>query len=104
MRALFRSLSLQCDLGADPGYRVRILDGNHLGDCDKCHLPLRDFRGAVLAGQSLIVYDPGTSLVVDLVLCEDAHSQERAPMGRCCRCLSPMSSGLVTAIFAPAPF
>lgn len=64
-----------------PGYRVRILDGNHFPASDKRLKPLRDFRGAALPGQSLVVYDPDTGLVVDLVPCEDAHSQERALMG-----------------------
>ena len=64
-----------------PGYRVRILDGNHFPASDKRIKPLRDFRGAALPGQSLVVYDPDTGLVVDLVPCEDAHTQERALMG-----------------------
>ncbi len=63
-----------------PGYRVRILDGNHFAASDKRLKPLRDFRGAALPGQSLVVYDPDTGLVVDLVPCEDAHAQERALM------------------------
>lgn len=62
------------------GYRVRILDGNHLPASEKRLKPLRAFRGAALPGQSLVVYDPDTGLVVDLVPCEDAHSQERALM------------------------
>jgi IS4 transposase len=44
------------------GYRVRILDGRHLGTSDKRLEPLRDFRGAALLGQSLVVYDPDTGL------------------------------------------
>ncbi|GAB7549670.1 hypothetical protein CS8_093820 [Cupriavidus sp. 8B] len=42
--------------------------------------PLRGFRGAALPGQSLVVYDPDTAMIVDLVPCEDAHAQERAIM------------------------
>ena len=63
-----------------PGYRLRILDGNHLAASEKRLKPLREFRGAALPGQSLVVYDPDTGLVVDLVPCEDAHAQERALM------------------------
>lgn len=62
------------------GYRVRILDGNHFPASDKRLKPLRDFRGAALPGQSLVVYDPDTGLVVDVVPGEDAHAQERALM------------------------
>jgi IS4 transposase len=63
-----------------PGYRLRILDGNHLAASEKRLKPLRGFRGAALPGQSLVVYDPDTGLVVDLVPCEDAHCQERSLM------------------------
>ena len=39
---------------------------------------LRDFRGAALPGQSLVVFDPDLGVVVDLEPGEDAHAQERA--------------------------
>ena len=64
--------------GSLPGWRLRVLDGNHLPASEKRLLPLRGFRGAALPGQSLVVYDPDLGLVVDLVACEDAHASERA--------------------------
>jgi len=64
-----------------PGYRVRILDGNHLAASDKRLKPLRGFRGAALPGQSLVVYDPDRDMVIDMIPCEDGHTQERALMG-----------------------
>lgn len=63
-----------------PGYRLRIVDGNHLPASEKRLKPLRGFRGAALPGQSLVVYDPDWKLVVDLEPCEDGHAQERGPM------------------------
>ena len=63
------------------GYRVRVLDGNHLAASEKRLKPLRGFRGAALPGQSLVVYAPEVDLVVDMVPAEDAHAQERALMG-----------------------
>ena len=63
-----------------PGYRLRIVDGNHLPASEKRLKPLRGYRGAALPGQSLVVYDPDLDLVVDLVLCEDGHAQERTLM------------------------
>jgi IS4 transposase len=63
------------------GYRVRVLDGNHLAGTEKRLRPLRGFRGAALPGQSLVVYAPEDDLVVDILPCEDAHAQERALMG-----------------------
>ena len=64
-----------------PGYEVRIIDGNHLPGSEKRLGAVRDFRGAALPGQSLVVLDPDRDLVVDLVPCEDAHTQERALVG-----------------------
>lgn len=59
------------------GYRIRVLDGNHLPASEKRLKVLRSFRGAALPGHSLVVYDPDLALVVDMVPCEDAHAQER---------------------------
>ncbi len=61
-----------------PGWQVRILDGNHLPASEKRLAPLRDHRGAALPGQALVVYDPDSGLVTDIVACEDAHASERA--------------------------
>jgi IS4 transposase len=61
-----------------PGWQVRVLDGNHLPASEKRLAPLRGFRGAALPGHSLVVYDPDSGLVSDLVACEDAHASERA--------------------------
>ncbi len=68
-------------------YRLRIVDGNHLPASEKRVKPLRvkplrvkPLRGkcsAALPGQSLVVYEPETGLVVDLVPGEDAHACER---------------------------
>jgi IS4 transposase len=63
------------------GYQVRIVDGSHLPASEKRLRPLRGFRGAVLPGQSLVVYLPEEDLVVDMVPGEDAHAQERTLMG-----------------------
>jgi IS4 transposase len=63
------------------GYRVRVLDGNHLAASEKRLKPLRGFRGAALPGQSLVVYAPEVDLVEDILPAEDAHAQERALMG-----------------------
>ena len=71
-----------------PGWRLRVLDGNHLPASEKRLAPLRGWRGAALPGHTLVVYDPDTTLVTDLVACEDAHAQERsavAPLLACAR-------------------
>lgn len=62
------------------GFRLRIVDGNHLAASEKRLKVLRNFRGAALPGQSLVVYDPDLGLVLDVLPCEDAHTQERLLM------------------------
>jgi len=60
------------------GYRMRVLDGNVLAGSEHRLTPLRQWLNACLPGKSLVVYEPGFGLVTDLVLCEDAYTQERA--------------------------
>jgi IS4 transposase len=60
-----------------PGWRVRIIDGNHLPASEKRLAPLRGFRGAALPGHSLVVYDPDIDQVLDVIPCEDGHASER---------------------------
>ena len=59
------------------GYHARILDGNALAGTEHRIRPLRDLRAAGLPGKSLAVYEPASGLIEDLVLCEDAYTQER---------------------------
>lgn len=61
-----------------PGYRVRILDGNHLAATQKRLGVTRGRSAGPLPGQSLVVLDPALMLITDVVPCEDAHTQERA--------------------------
>jgi IS4 transposase len=60
-----------------PGWQLRVLDGNHLPASEKRLAPLRGFRGAALPGHTLVVYDPDSALVRDILACEDAHQSER---------------------------
>jgi IS4 transposase len=80
LRPVLEQLKLQQPSWAS-GYRVRVLDGNHLAASQKRLKPLRGFRGAALPGQALVVYAPEWDLVVDMVPAEDAHANERALMG-----------------------
>jgi len=61
-----------------PGYRLRILDGNHLAGTEHRILELRPHRAAPLPGQALVFYDPRLDLLTDLIPCEDAYAQERS--------------------------
>jgi IS4 transposase len=60
------------------GYRAKVLDGNHLAGTEHRPKVTRTTRAAALPGQSLVVLDPATMLVIDVVPCEDAHAQERS--------------------------
>lgn len=60
------------------GYRVLILDGNHLSGTEHRIQELRRMRAAALPGQALVVLDPALMLIVDVLPWEDAHDQERA--------------------------
>lgn len=64
--------------GPLPGYRVRIVDGNHLPGTEHRVGPLRKTRAAGLPGQAVVVFDPTAGLVTDVIPCEDAHAQERS--------------------------
>src|SRR5207237_5271813 len=60
-----------------PGYRTRIIDGNHLASTDHRLKPLRTTRSGPLPGQALAVLDPDRMLIIDLFPCEDGEAQER---------------------------
>jgi hypothetical protein len=64
-----------------PGYRVKIVDGNHLTRTQRRLKPLRDVAAGPLPGQTLVVLDPALGLAIDVVCCEDGHAQERSLMG-----------------------
>jgi Transposase DDE domain len=62
-----------------PGYpAVRIVDGGHLAGTEHRLAALRQTHAAALPGVALAVLDPAARLIVDVVPCEDAHTQERA--------------------------
>src|SRR5262249_8524666 len=61
-----------------PGYRARILDGNHLPGSEHRLKELRTIRAGALPGHALVVLDPRLMLATDVVLCEDGHAQERS--------------------------
>jgi IS4 transposase len=72
-----------------PGWRVRVLDGNHLPASEKRLAALREQRGAALPGHALVVYEPDLGLVTDLIAVEDAHAQERSAVAPLLECAGP---------------
>jgi hypothetical protein len=61
-----------------PGYRVKVLDGNHLAHTQRRLKVLRDVAAGPLPGQSLVVLDPALGLALDVIPCVDGHAQERS--------------------------
>jgi Transposase DDE domain len=61
-----------------PGYRIKIVDGNHLGASQHRIRETRSQSAAPLPGLSLVVLDPALMLVVDVLVCENGHAQERS--------------------------
>lgn len=60
-----------------PGFRVKVLDGNHFASTDRRLGVLRN-QSSCLPGQALVVLDPQLQLILGIVPCPDAHTQERA--------------------------
>jgi IS4 transposase len=65
-----------------PGYRTKILDGNHLPGSEHRIKELRTIRAGALPGHTLVVLDPELMLVIDAFPCEDGHAQERSLLGQ----------------------
>jgi hypothetical protein len=60
------------------GYRVKIIDGNHLAATERRLRVLKRSKAGPLPGHSLVVLDPQLMLATDMIPCEDAHAQERS--------------------------
>jgi Transposase DDE domain len=61
-----------------PGYRVKILDGNHLPRSERRLKELRNRNVAPLPGHSLVLLDPQRMLAIDVFPCVDAYAHERS--------------------------
>jgi IS4 transposase len=61
-----------------PGYRLKILDGNHLAATDRRLKVLRRSKAGPLPGQCLVILDPALMQAIDVIPCEDGHAQERS--------------------------
>lgn len=61
-----------------PGFRCKVLDGNHLSATQHRLEELRTIWEAPLPGKALVVLHQELMLVTDVFLTEDGHRQERA--------------------------
>jgi len=87
-----------------PGYRVKILDGNHLRRTQRRIEELRQVNGAPLPGHALVVLDPETRLVIDVFPCEDGHAQERSLLPQVLETVQPSDVWIDDRNFCTADF
>ena len=64
-----------------PGYRVQVIDGNHLSATQRRLRVLRQTWAAPLPGTALAVYEPERDVVTQVFLTPDGHAQERSLLG-----------------------
>lgn len=57
---------------------IKILDGNHLAATERRLAVLQDCAAGPLPGLALVVLEPESGLVTQMVGCEDGHAQERS--------------------------
>lgn len=67
-----------CNKQILPGYRTKFLDGNCIEATEHRLKVLRNTKAGALPGKSLVVFDPELGIAIDVIPCEDGHTQERA--------------------------
>jgi hypothetical protein len=70
-----------------PGYRTKILDGNHFAATEHRIEELRTIGDAPLPGKALVVLDPLLKLATHVFPCEDGHAQERSLLDEVLPCV-----------------
>jgi hypothetical protein len=61
-----------------PGYRVKVMDGNHIASTDHRLEVLRDTGAGALPGFAVVVLDPRLQMAIDAFPEQDGHAQERS--------------------------
>ena len=87
-----------------PGYRAKLLDGNHLASSEHRLEALRHTWAAPLPGQILGVLDQQRMLATEVVLCEDGHAQERSLLGQGLPCVEPDDRWIADRNFCTVDF
>jgi IS4 transposase len=86
------------------GYRVKILDGNHLPHSERRLGVLRPLNVAPLPGHTLVVLDPAWMLAIDAFPCEDAQPQERGQLPQVLETVEPGDLWIADRAFATRAF
>jgi IS4 transposase len=87
-----------------PGYRLKILDGNHLAGTQHRLKESRSLNSAPLPGQALVVLEPELMLITDVFPYEDAHAQERKILQQVLQTVQPDDLWLADRNFCTTEF
>jgi len=87
-----------------PGYRCRILDGNHLAATDHRIEELRTTWAAPLPGKLLVVLDQERMLAEAVFPTEDGHAQERSLLAAVLARVQPRDLWIADRNFCTFPF
>ena len=69
------------------GYRIRILDGNHLAGTEHRLKVLQGTAAGALPGHTLVLLDHERMVIDDVIPCEDGHAQERSLLDQVLPCI-----------------
>lgn len=72
-----------------PGFKVRVVDGNHLAGTDHRIKALRHLGAAALPGLAMVIYDPDHLLALDMIGCVDGHACEAKLMPQVVKAINP---------------
>jgi hypothetical protein len=87
-----------------PGFRTKILDGNHFSGTEHRIEELRTMRAGALPGHALVVLDPELKMATDVFPCEDGHTQERALLGDVLASVTPNDLWIADRNFCTTKF
>jgi hypothetical protein len=87
-----------------PGYRVKVLDGNHLRRTQRRIKELRALNAAPLPGHCAVILDPQCKLAIDVIPCEDAHAQERTLLPQVLETVQPRDLWVADRNYCTAAF
>lgn len=87
-----------------PGFRTKIIDGNHLAATEQRLLELRSSTARPLPGHALVVLEPEPMLVTDVFPCEDAYAQERSLFSQVLETVEPKDVWIADRNFCTTEF
>ena len=86
------------------GYRVKVLDGNHLSATEHRIRELRTTWAAPLPGRILVVLRPELMLAEDVFPCEDGHASERSLLNKVLPTVGPSDLWIADRNFCTIDF